>query len=359
LRAVSPNLAYNDLIRWGERSARRLERNSLTRADSVNQMSGARSNSAVVGVVMTTAVATLIAAAAIDFRRYGWTLFAFLPFFVGFFPAMIMRRSGPRSFGDCARAALAVTATLALGFLALGQEGLICILLAVPLALPLVMLGAYVGYVLVHKSALLPPTPPAAAIILAVGASLLAELRPRTAPTYTVSDSVVIAASPGMVWTSLINMGPLGQPKDLLFRLGVACPQRVDIYGSGVGADRVCTLTTGQLHERITTWQPSHLLAWQSITTPPPLKELNPFRETNPPHLNGFYRSVGGQFALEPIGADSTRVTRSSSYQHNMYPARYWQLWCDYVAHRGHVHVLDVLKVAAEEDTSTAKRRGE
>lgn len=100
---------------------------------------------------------------------------------------------------------------------------------------------------------------------------------------------------------------------------------------------------------RITVWQPGRLLRWESILTPPPLKELNPFRDTDPPHLHGLYRSVDGQFALTALGPNLTRVTRSSSYQHGLYPAAYWRLWCDYVAHRGHVHILSALKRAAEQ----------
>jgi len=218
----------------------------------------------------------------------------------------------------------------------------------VPLALPVAIFGAYMGYLLLHKTATLPPVGAATLVVIGLATSLLAEMRQRQGLTYTVANSIDIAAPPSIVWTALIHMGDLGPPTDLLFKLGVACPQRVDIYGNGVGAMRVCTLSTGQLHEKIVDWQPERRMAWLSVTTPAPLKELNPFGTTDPPHLHGFYKSVGGQFTLTPIGADSTRVTRSSSYQHNMYPAYYWKLWCDYVARRGHIHVLKVLREDAE-----------
>ena len=142
----------------------------------------------------------------------------------------------------------------------------------------------------------------------------------------------------------------------LLFRLGIACPQRVDIFGRGEGAMRVCTLSTGQLLELINRWEPGQRLGWVSLSTPPPLKELNPFREADPPHLHGFYRSVGGEFELQRLGTDVTRVTRSSSYQHNLFPAWYWRVWCDYVAARGHVYVLSVLKDSAESHATSARK---
>jgi hypothetical protein len=247
---------------------------------------------------------------------------------------------------------------LSVGVLVFRVEGIICLVMAAPIVVPLILIGARVGYVLVHRSARVSPPAAALVVILGLGASLFAEMLPREAPTFTVTDAVDIAAPAPAVWNALIHLGSLGQPQDLLFRLGVACPRRVDIYGTGVGAHRVCTLTTGQLDEEITTWQPSHRLQWVSVSTPPPMKELNPFGETDPPHLHGFYRSVSGQFEFQALGHDSTRVIRSSSYQHNMYPAAYWRLWCDYVAHRGHVYVLDVLKATAEQKAplNTAER---
>jgi hypothetical protein len=302
----------------------------------------------IVGVVVTTAIAAATAASAINFLKYGPTLFLSVPFFIGFFPTLILRQSGPQPFSRCWRVAMTVALVFSLGFLVLRVEGLICLAMALPIASPLIVFGAYIGYVLVHQSSRVSPPAAALVVVLGLGASLFAEMLPREAPTFTVTDAVDIAAPPATVWNALINLGSLGQPQDWLFRLGVACPQRVDIYGTGVGAHRVCTLTTGQLDEQITEWQPNRRLQWVSISTPAPMKELNPFGETNPPHLHGFYRSVSGQFEFQAIGRDSTRVTRSSSYQHNMYPARYWQLWCDYVARRGHVYVLGVLKESAE-----------
>jgi len=302
----------------------------------------------VLSLLITVALAAATAAFAIGDRRYGWTVFVSIPFFLGFFPAALLRFSGPKPWRECLRLTIGTVLVLSLGFLVLRAEGIICLLLAVPLALPVAIFGAYMGYLLLHKTATLPPVGAATLVVIGLATSLLAEMRQRQGLTYTVANSIDIAAPPSIVWTALIHMGDLGPPTDLLFKLGVACPQRVDIYGNGVGAMRVCTLSTGRLHEKIVDWQPERRMAWLSVTTPAPLKELNPFGTTDPPHLHGFYKSVGGQFTLTPIGADSTRVTRSSSYQHNMYPAYYWKLWCDYVARRGHIHVLKVLREDAE-----------
>jgi len=312
----------------------------------------------VLSLLITVALAAATAAFAIGDRRYGWTVFVSIPFFLGFFPAALLRITGPKPWRDCLRLTIGTVLLLSTGFLVFRAEGLICLLLVVPLGLPVAIFGAFMGYLLLHKTATMPPVGAATLVVIGLATSLLAEMRQRQAPTYVVSNSIDIAAPPSIVWPALIHMGDLGPPTDLLFKLGVACHQRVDIYGNGVGAMRVCTLTTGQLHEKIIDWKPERRMAWISVTTPAPLKELNPFGKTDPPHLHGFYKSVGGQFTLTPIGSDSTRVTRSSSYQHNMYPAYYWRLWCDYVARRGHMHVLNVLREDAEHGVRLAVDTG-
>ena len=310
--------------------------------------------------IATIAVAAGVASFEIKTLQYGWVLFLAIPYFIGFFAATLLRFSGPKKAAQCYTAAFVSAATLALGFLVFGLEGLVCIAMAIPIAAPIIFVGAYSAYMLVHERALLDAARTTGITLLSLAACLWAERQfPLTPPTFTVTDRVTISASQSDVWDSLISLGSLGQPNDWLFRVGIACPQRVDIYGRGEGAMRVCTLSTGLLHERITIWQPGARLRWVSVSTPAPLKELNPFREVDPPHLHGFYRSVGGEFELRAVGPGRTEVIRGSSYQHHMFPAWYWRIWCDYVASRGHIYVLGVLRDAAERHTTPSELRAQ
>ncbi|HZF13171.1 MAG TPA: hypothetical protein VFE33_30640 [Thermoanaerobaculia bacterium] len=312
---------------------------------------GSKGASWALAIFATLAIAFCAAMVSIHGRHYGWALFVAIPYFAGFFSTALLRLGGVQPFLPCLGLSIGVAFLLCLLFLIFGIEGMICVFMTLPLAFPLVFLGTWMAFLLFHRPA--PVAPPgllSVFLVLGLALAIWGELHLQPiSPTYTVSDSVAIEAPLPVVWDSLLHLGSLGQPADLLFHLGVACPQRVDLYGTGVGAVRVCTLTTGQLHERITVWRPLHELAWVSISTPPPLQELNPFHKTDPPHLHGFYRSVSGRFELQSLGPQRTLVTRHSSYQHHLFPAAYWRIWCDYVARRGHLHVLNVLKHAAEE----------
>ena len=90
----------------------------------------------VLSLVITVALAAATAAFAIGDRRYGWTIFVSIPFFLGFFPAALLRISGPKPWRECLRLTIGTVLVLSLGFLVFRLEGLICLVLSVPLALP-------------------------------------------------------------------------------------------------------------------------------------------------------------------------------------------------------------------------------
>jgi hypothetical protein len=141
-----------------------------------------------------------------------------------------------------------------------------------------------------------------------------------------------------------------------VLKTGLACPIRTELRGEGVGAIRHCTLTTGSMPERVTVWEPGRRLGWEALSTPPPLKEINPFRETNPPHLHGYYRVVYGEFAMRPLPNDRTRLYRVTRYEHRIRPAFYWTPWCNFAADRAHRYVLESVKQMAERDSLMASK---
>jgi hypothetical protein len=103
------------------------------------------------------------------------------------------------------------------------------------------------------------------------------------------------------------------------------------------------------MEERITAWEPGRRLSWDVTSTPPPLHELNPISQPDPPHLHGFYKSLRGEFELAASSDNGTRVWRRTWYQHNLYPADYWRLWCDLIARRAHQYVLGEVKMLSEQ----------
>ncbi len=283
------------------------------------------------------------------FEWYGWSMFLAVPFAQGFATSLLLRVAGPHSCGNCLVVASIGMVAYAFGLLIIGVEGLLCIFMAAPIEFPALLLGAGLGYWLVHKRAERSIIAPLILVFVAVPALMAIEKATASeAPVFEVSTFLDIDAPPEVVWQNAISMDNLPPPDDWVLRTGLACPIRSHVEGTGVGATRRCMLTTGPLEERIEVWEEPRKFGWTTVSNPPPLKEMNPFRETNPPHLDGYFESLYGEFEFIPLEWGRTRLVRRTSYRHNMYPAAYWRLWCDFGVERTHTYVMRNVKRLSE-----------
>ena len=165
--------------------------------------------------------------------------------------------------------------------------GLICIIMMLPLAIPIVILGILVGYFIVEPG----PEPPRSlgklVIVLfallpaMVGAEHVTKPEPLL---FTCETSVVVDAPPGNVWRHVVCFSDLDPPNDWLFHTGVAYPVRARIEGTGVGAVRRCEFSTGAFVEPIEGWDEPRLLRFAVTSNPPPMQEWNPLSDIHSPH---------------------------------------------------------------------------
>jgi hypothetical protein len=93
------------------------------------------------------------------------------------------------------------------------------------------------------------------------------------------------------------------------------------------------------------------LLAFDVVSSPPPLQELSPY-EIHPPHLDGFLVSRRGQFRLIPLPGGGTRLEGSTWYELRLLPQSYWALWADAFIHAIHHRVLTHIGRLAEQRAS-------
>ena len=302
------------------------------------------------GVVYSTAVGVLVGLAMMGLsvvwlRGYGASLFLGTPFVMGFVAAFLLNREAPRS----ALATLGVaylTLVVVAGLIALlALEGLVCLLMALPLALLLASLGAVLG-----RQIALGGRPAAAVTSLLVALPLLTgfEARGLRAPLREVATFVEIDAPPESVWKNVIGIAELPPPGELVFRLGIAYPVRARIHGEGVGAVRTCEFSTGPFVEPITEWDPPRRLGFDVRAQPPSMEEWSPYRHVAAPHLVDGLRSERGEFRLVRLGAGRTRLEGSTWYRNNLFPQLYWNVWSDAFIHRIHRRVLEHVKRRSE-----------
>ena len=158
--------------------------------------------------------ATMLGASVM--RNYGLGLFVGMPFFMGMVSAVLFGYRTPRSLSACILVALAATACGGALLILVAIEGLGCLIMFLPLALPIAVLGAIVGYAIQRRpnhyggsdrslwsvTALLP------AMLVIEG------MFPSHAAVIPVTTTVEIDAPPAVVWQNVIAFGRIDVPLD-------------------------------------------------------------------------------------------------------------------------------------------------
>lgn len=244
----------------------------------------------------------------------------------------------------------------ALGYAALGltmfivfvaaMDGVICILMALPLEAGGCEIGIFGAYAIWKRD---PDKGPVALIVLLAlvpGAGYLEEASTRP-KTRTVESQVVIAAPPQTVWDIVVMEHDLPAPTDWWLRTGIAYPITAEVDGQGIGAIRSGRFSTGRYSERITAWDSPRRLEFDVTESPEPMVEIS-YRDIHPRHLHGYSEAVRGSFELIPIGDDSTRLIGTSWYNLDLRPVFYWSLWTDYFMKKVQHQVLEYIRQTAE-----------
>ena len=300
---------------------------------------------ALLGVALAVLSTTVLGA-------YGWALFLFTPFVLGLLGARVYLADGPKPLRGCVGVGLTAAGLSSLLLIAFALEGAICIVMALPLALPMAAAGAWVAY------AAQPGRRSSVAVVLVVPLVMGFEAgADRPAPQHRVTTTVVVDAPPEVVWRHVISFPPLPRPASPLLRTGIAYPRSATLEGRGVGAIRRCRFTTGDFVEPITVWDPPRRLAFDVRSQPAPMREVSPWGHVHPPHLDGFLRSRRGQFRLVALPGGRTRLEGTTWYENRMWPARYWGAWSDELISSIHREVLTHVERLAEGSTR-GRRRG-
>ncbi|RFC53364.1 hypothetical protein [Brumimicrobium aurantiacum] len=279
--------------------------------------------------------------------EYGWTVFILLPFLIGFLPSFMITRVKNANLWECYRNSFLTLFLSISGLLLFAIEGLICIAMALPIAAPLVWLGAYLGH-LTNKSKWSNPTNSTLGILIICLSTMSFDYineSPRLTP---VSTKVIVNTDIETAWQNVIRFDTIVAPDDWIFSTGISYPTDATIKGKGVGAVRHCNFTTGSFVEPITTWNQPNLLQFDVASQPTPMNELNPFWDVHPPHLEGYFVSEKGQFKLTEISKNKTEIEGTTWYRIDITPVIYWKTWSDFIIHKIHLRVLNHIKKVSE-----------
>jgi hypothetical protein len=280
---------------------------------------------------------------------YGLTLFILLPCILGGLASWVFpAKRAIDAAGTGAFAVFLASFSLLFG----GIEGLGCVLMALPLTVPL---GAFGGYLVYDATEFKKRQRGAAMLAILPFATLTFDLK--TPPTvFAVHSQVIVGASPEQVWKHVVTFSDLPEPGEWFFRAGLAYPKRARIEGSGPGAVRYCEFSTGPFVEPIDVWDQPRLLAFHVTENPAPMNEWSPYSNVLPKHLHGYFISKKGQFRLTLLPGGRTLLEGTTWYQHGLWPGEYWRWWSDAIIHRIHLRVLNHVKMLAEQPVLVSRR---
>jgi hypothetical protein len=290
-----------------------------------------------------------VALGGLAFGSYGYGMFVVSPFVIGATTAYLANR---RTDLGASRTVQVILIALMLGGVALivsALEGVVCLVLASPLAIGLAFLGGLLGRAIAVYSRR-PPQQAAFGLALVPLMFAVESVLP-PAIHFETQSTIAINAAPDAVWAALVHTDLSDAPVPLLFRLGVAYPLRGEILGEGVGAIRHGEFSTGTADERVTEWASGRKLAFVMLNQVPAMRELSPYAHVHAPHVSGYFSTSYTSFELLPRADGGTDIVESTAHELRLEPVLYWLPLARWVVNENNARVLAHIKRNVERRT--------
>jgi len=241
---------------------------------------------------------------------YGMSFFVFLPFVLGY----ILGKSTIKAVSFWG-----LVISLAIFFFLLlvgGLEGMVCILMAMPLIIGAVALGALVKYLIKNpnktdkkenliKSSILP-----FCLFLTVG-FVETKLTKNDDHVIEVKSEILLPFSPLEVYETIKSVDTLNTEKPFLMKLDLPVPQKCILEEEKVGGIRTCYFEGGQIVEKITELEKGKILKMDVID----------YQLTGRKWL-GFKEAI---YLFDELENGQTKMTRITTYTSELYPRFYWR----------------------------------
>jgi hypothetical protein len=303
---------------------------------------------AVQGMVAGTALTLFaVAVGALGFGGYGFGMFFVSPFLIGAVTAYVANRAEDIGTRRTSHIVAGATALGGISLVLTALEGMVCIVMASPLAIGVALLGGLFGRAIALRRQR--PANQALSVFVFLPVVYALELLLPSAIDFDSLQTVNVDAPPEAVWKSLLRMDMTDEPLTLPFRLGLAYPMRGEVIGEGVGALRRGEFSTGIAIERVTEWVPTRKLAFVVEIDVPSMRELSPYPNMHTPHLFGYFRTGITSFELVPQPDGRTQIIERTSHQLKLDPVLYWLPMARWIVDANNARVLAHIKRQAEQ----------
>jgi hypothetical protein len=171
------------------------------------------------------------------------------------------------------------------------------------------------------------------------------------------SEEVVIEATKEDVWYVLTHGVQFKPNSNFFFESGVNYPTSMQLqYKDQNNCFLVCTLSAGNTALKVESLDSLKSIRFSVPDMIIPMQELSIYDSIDAPHLQGYFKPVYGEFKIESISDNECRLVATTSYSYKITPVFYWKWWSDYLVNTMHRHVLNDIKLLAEENARDQNR---
>ena len=262
---------------------------------------------------------------------YGITFFILFPMAIGYSIGTMDKRERRVSY-------LILGLLIFFGFLLAGAlEGLICVLMALPIFALCIFFGYKAQQYRKQKedkasNRLLMSLFPLLVLLALnpIEQGLLPEPR-----LITIQNSIVLNYPPEIVFDEVKQMDKLDAEKPLGMWLGLPAPYKCDLEADSIGAKRVCLFKEGKIVAQITAYEKGKVLQMDVLEYTLTGKD--------------WFEFVDASYTFEKTAEGKTLISRTSSYKSILHPRFYWQPIERWGIEQEHKFVLNSLKKNIQE----------
>jgi hypothetical protein len=214
-----------------------------------------------------------------------------------------------------------------------GFEGLVCVIMLLPIFIPVVLIGILIGYNLRKRSlktdkkniiniSLYP-------LIVLLFSGGIEHFFSNKFENAKVESTIYLPYEASTVYDFIKSVDTLAGKRSLLMNLGLSVPQKCVLEKEEVGAKRTCYFENGTIEEKVTDIKRGEYIK---------------MKVTNY-ELPGFkWLKFDDAIYLFDQKGDSTKLTRITTYQSQLKPRIYWEFWERQAIEAQHEYVLNDLK---------------
>jgi hypothetical protein len=264
----------------------------------------------------------------------GWTSLGMAFFF--FLPLAIGISSG--LLPDLKQAIFGTLTSLAVfsAFLVFTQiEGLICVLMALPILMLAMWIGWAIGRSIRRKRGDLDIKVTVAPLLIFVVANALELFSGSSSVPNSATTSIILNSSTNEVYNAIIEVDTVDVETNFLQKAGLPTPRKCILTSGEVGGLRICEFEEGEIIETIVKLEPNKYLEMD-------ITECNLDRER---HWLDFDKDI---YEIEELDSNSTRITRTTTYSSTLKPRVYWEIMEEMTINSEHDFVFRNLKKEVE-----------